>query len=247
MNNSIINWRAFPLAATMAMTTLASQAAVESGYVTDPVNPGDIMVRSADGHCVRTSAWSAGGWMGKCNVDGVTAESVDAAPVPAQDPTPVAATPAPEPTPVVQPAVAQDSIQPEPTPPAVVAYVAPVPIDRLILPADTLFDIDKSVIKPSGKVALDELVRQLSGNERVVLPVGHTSNTGTSRHNMGLSIRRANAVKDYLVSQGVSADRIHPSGKGENYPVATNTTVAGRTQNRRVEIEVMATPKDAKW
>jgi len=114
----------------------------------------------------------------------------------------------------------------------------------MTLQAATLFDFDKAVLKPAGKTALDGLVADLSKlNVETVIAVGHTDATGSDAYNQRLSERRVQAVKAYLVSQGVPADRIKTEGKGEAQPTASNTTREGRAQNRRVEIEVVGTRK----
>ena len=96
----------------------------------------------------------------------------------------------------------------------------------------------------AGKAALDGLVADLSKVDvETLIAVGHTDATGSDRYNQGLSIRRVEAVKAYLVSKGVPADRIKTEGKGEADPVASNQTREGRAQNRRVEIEVVGTRK----
>ncbi len=118
---------------------------------------------------------------------------------------------------------------------------APV-YDKVVYDANTFFDFDKSVLKPDGRKMLDELVRRVGQMElEVILAVGHTDSIGTEKYNQGLSERRAAAVKTYLVSQGVDANRVYTEGKGELQPIATNSTAAGRAQNRRVEIEVVGT------
>ena len=110
--------------------------------------------------------------------------------------------------------------------------------------AETLFDFDKSVIKPAGKAALDALVADLSKvNVETVIAVGHTDSIGTNDYNQKLSIRRVEAVKAYLVSNGVPADQIKTEGRGESEPVASNKTREGRAMNRRVQIEVVGTQK----
>jgi OOP family OmpA-OmpF porin len=74
----------------------------------------------------------------------------------------------------------------------------------------------------------------------VVEVAGHTDSVGSEEYNMGLSDRRANSVKDYLISQGITATRLTARGYGESQPVASNDTDAGRAQNRRVELIVLS-------
>lgn len=106
--------------------------------------------------------------------------------------------------------------------------------------ADTFFDFDKYVLKPAGRAALDDLVAKIQGvNVETIISTGHTDSIGTYAYNQRLSLRRANAVKAYLVSKGVPADLIVVEGKGEKQPVASNATREGRAKNRRVEIEVV--------
>ena len=108
--------------------------------------------------------------------------------------------------------------------------------------ADTFFDFDKYAIKPEGKAKLDDLVDKTKGiNLEVIIAVGHTDNIGTMAYNQKLSERRANAVKDYLVSKGIEKNRVYTEGKGEKQPVADNKTGEGRAKNRRVEVEVVGT------
>jgi OOP family OmpA-OmpF porin len=120
--------------------------------------------------------------------------------------------------------------------------VKPVTITKVTLQADTLFDFDKSAIKPAGQAALDKVVAGIKGIKlEVVVAVGNTDNVGTDAYNLALGQRRAAAVKTYLVSQGVSADRVYTESKGKANPVASNTTAEGRAKNRRVDIEVVGT------
>ncbi len=108
--------------------------------------------------------------------------------------------------------------------------------------ADAFFDFDKSVVKPAGKAKLDDLVAKIKGiNLEVIIAVGHTDSIGTDAYNQKLSVRRAEAVKAYLVSKGIEKNRVYTEGKGEKQPVADNKTGAGRSKNRRVEIEVVGT------
>ena len=108
--------------------------------------------------------------------------------------------------------------------------------------AETLFDFDKSVIKTEGKKVLDGVVDRLKDiNLEVIIAVGHTDSIGSDAYNMKLGMRRAEAVKAYLISKGIEKTRVYTDSKGERQPVATNKTAAGRAQNRRVEIEVIGT------
>lgn len=111
---------------------------------------------------------------------------------------------------------------------------------KVVLNADTFFDFDKATLKPEGRQVLDQVAEQASGMSlETLIAVGYTDSTGPAAYNQKLSVRRADSVKDYLVSKGVPADRIYTEGKGESDPIATNATREGRAQNRRVEIELV--------
>ena len=104
-----------------------------------------------------------------------------------------------------------------------------------------LFDTDKADLKPEAQSNLQKLAASLQNNQNTnILIVGHTDNTGSDSHNMDLSVRRAESVKSYIASNNVSPSRLTTSGKGESEPIADNTTVEGRAQNRRVEIVIVA-------
>ncbi|BBB65826.1 hypothetical protein UNDYM_1573 [Undibacterium sp. YM2] len=117
----------------------------------------------------------------------------------------------------------------------------PQPVsEKITFSAETLFDFDKSVVKPPGKQALDDLLNKLQGmNTEVMITVGHTDSVGSDAYNQKLSIRRAEAVKAYLVSKGIDATRVYTEGKGETQPIADNKTSDGRSKNRRVTVEVV--------
>jgi OOP family OmpA-OmpF porin len=125
--------------------------------------------------------------------------------------------------------------------------VAPVPVtppaaSKVTFAADAFFDFDKSVLKPEGRAKLDDLVSKIGGvNLEVIIAVGHTDSIGSDEYNQRLSVRRAEAVKAYLVTKGIERNRVYTEGKGEKQPVADNRTKEGRAKNRRVEIEVVGT------
>lgn len=100
------------------------------------------------------------------------------------------------------------------------------------------FDTDSAAIKADSKPTLDEIGKLLKKNKDMkLLVVGHTDNQGSFNYNIDLSKRRATAVTDALVNDyGISSDRLKPWGVGYTAPVATNTTEAGRSKNRRVEL-----------
>jgi outer membrane protein OmpA-like peptidoglycan-associated protein len=102
-----------------------------------------------------------------------------------------------------------------------------------------LFDTGKTALKPGAKSTLSKIAKQLQTDPSLKIAVeGHTDNVGSTATNQSLSEKRANAVRDYLVSAGISGDHITASGKGEEAPIATNKTAAGRQQNRRVELVI---------
>ncbi|NOL50224.1 outer membrane protein OmpA [Pelistega europaea] len=110
--------------------------------------------------------------------------------------------------------------------------------------ADTFFDFDRATLKPEGRNVLDQVAEQVQKlNLESLIAVGHTDSVGSEKYNQRLSERRAASVKSYLVSKGVPADQIIASGRGESQPVASNATREGRAKNRRVEIEIVGTPR----
>ncbi len=149
-----------------------------------------------------------------------------------------AAAPAPAPAAAPAPAPAPAKPAPAPQPPAAT---------KVTYAADAFFDFDKAVLKPEGKAKLDDLVGKVKGiNLEVIIAVGHTDSVGPDSYNQKLSVRRAEAVKAYLVSKGIEKNRVYTEGKGEKQPVADNKTAQGRAKNRRVEIEVVGTRANKK-
>ena len=119
--------------------------------------------------------------------------------------------------------------------PAIVQY------EKNTLSTAALFDFDKAVLKEAGKVALHELGDAIKAKGVKVVDIdiiGHTDSVGPAEYNMGLSVRRAEAVRDYIVSEGIDTNIIDVSGEGENNPIASNDTAEGRAENRRVDINV---------
>ena len=105
-------------------------------------------------------------------------------------------------------------------------------------PGDALFDFDKYVLKAEGKKSIDDAIAKMAKVDvEMVIATGHTDSIGTDKYNQRLSERRANTVKEYMVSKGIPAAKITTLGKGESQPVATNKTKEGRAKNRRVDIE----------
>ena len=148
---------------------------------------------------------------------------------------------APAPAPAIAAVVVVPPAAPAVKPPAP-AQPAPPAASKVTYAADTFFDFDKYVLKPEGKAKLDDLVGKVKGvNLEVIIAVGHTDSIGTVEYNQKLSVRRAEAVKAYLVSKGIEKNRVYTEGKGKKQPVADNKTAEGRAKNRRVEIEVVGT------
>jgi OmpA-OmpF porin, OOP family len=157
---------------------------------------------------------------------------------------PVAAAPAPAPAAVVAPVAAA------PAPAAAApAAAAPAPAagaaaTKVTYAADAFFASNSAVLKAAGKAKLDDLVGKVKAiNLEVIVAVGHTDSKGNDASNQKLSVRRAEAVKAYLVSKGIEKNRVYTEGKGSKQPVADNKTAEGRAKNNRVEIEVVGTQK----
>ncbi|MGR6807573.1 outer membrane protein OmpA [Sphaerotilus natans] len=187
--------------------------------------------RAADGTVLKNGTnelcWRDANWTPQTGVQGCDG-------VPAPKPAP-----APAPAPAPKPAVVPPAPAPKPAPVPVPA--APVS-EKVTFAADAFFDFDKAVLKKDAGAKLDDLVSKVKGvNLEVIIAVGHTDSRGSDAYNQKLSLRRAEAVKKYLVGKGIEANRVYTEGKGEKQPVADNKTDEGRAKNRRVEIEVVGT------
>jgi OmpA-OmpF porin, OOP family len=169
---------------------------------------------------------------------------------PTPRPAPVVVAPAPMPAPVVvapapvvvapAPVVAAPAPVAAPTP--VAAAQSAVTVEKVTFAADAFFDVNKAVLKPEAKAKLDDLASKIKAiTLEVIIAVGHTDSDASDAYNQKLSVKRAEAVKAYLVGKGIEANRVYTEGKGEKQPVADNKTKEGKAKNRRVEIEVVGT------
>ena len=208
------------------VTTDIKAPTPKSAYVQDARG---IIARDPFGLCWRTGYWTPADAVPGCDLPLCTPpeELKDGKCVLPPPP------PAPEQPPVAVP----------PTPAPAAPTAAPT-AEKVSFAADAFFDYDKAVLKPEAKEKLDEMAGKLNGvNLEVIIAVGHTDSMGTDQYNDKLSLRRAEAVKAYLLSKGIEANRVYTEGKGEKQPVADNKTAEGRAKNRRVEIEVVGTKK----
>ncbi|MCX7892940.1 MAG: OmpA family protein [Burkholderiales bacterium] len=218
---------AFGVLAGAAQPVLA-QASAGVPYVIDQRN---AIVKDPFGLCWRTGYWTPAQATCECDKDLLPKEKCEP----------------PAPKPAVAP--------PPPAKPAP-APVAPKPVqEKVTLAADVLFDFDKAVIRPEGAAKLDDLVSKIKPIAlEVIIAIGHTDRIGSKEYNQKLSVRRAEAVKAYLVSKGIEPNRIYTEGKGLTQPVkdCPNPSAKGPVKtfqeliaclqpNRRVEIEVVGT------
>ncbi len=180
-------------------------------------------VQNGSGEAVKNSA-------GECvrAQFGSMPEGCEAAPKPEPKPEPPPPPPKPKPTP-----------KPVPKP-------KPKPIEKVSLNADTMFDFDKSTLKPAGMAALDEFVAHLRGATVSAINVaGHTDYIGTDAYNKTLSEKRAKTVADYLVSKGIPAKALQVQGFGESQAKQPPPPVsaAERAKDRRVDVEAQGSRK----
>ncbi|AMD94524.1 OmpA family protein [Leptotrichia sp. oral taxon 847] len=115
---------------------------------------------------------------------------------------------------------------------------------KLVAPENITFDTNSYIVKSQFKGTVRSIADTLKAYpDSKIIVSGHTDNTGNDAINDPLSVNRANAVANLLQEDGVSNSRITSTGYGSRNPVATNTTAAGRQQNRRVEINIVANQK----
>jgi OmpA-OmpF porin, OOP family len=214
----------------LAITTMlpfngSAQDARNQGYLLD--QNGEVVTSSTTGLCWRDSDWTPARAVERCDPTGL----------------PLAYTPAAAPAPAVI-AAAAPTAAPQPAP------AKPVP-QKMSFSADALFDFDQSALKAEGKTMLDDFVRQLSSaTYDTILATGHADRFGSPDYNQKLSERRANTVKDYLISKQILVSRITAEGKGETRPVTRPGDCAGARSakviaclqpDRRVDIEMTGT------
>jgi OOP family OmpA-OmpF porin len=184
----------------------------------------------AGGLCWRTGYWSP-------------AMAIEAC-----DPELIKKPPPPPPAPAPKPAPPPPAPAPAPAPPPPKPAPAPA-VQKITLASKALFDFDKAVLRPDGRAAIDaDVISKLPQVQKLelVLVTGHTDRIGTQQYNQRLSERRADAVRDYLVSKGVPKDRIETLGMGKTQPVpgvvcnqkSLKELIVCLAPNRRVEVEV---------
>jgi peptidoglycan-associated lipoprotein len=167
---------------------------------------------------------------------------VVAAPPPTQPPAVVTPPPPPPPAPAPAP-VAPAPPPPAPAPPPTAAPAPPPPAPKEFQPNDAVkpifFDFDKAVIRPGDAKTLDASAAWLKQNANQLLLIeGHCDERGTNEYNLALGDRRAKAAMNYLVAQGISADRMTIVSYGEERPVCTEHTDACWAKNRRDQFMV---------
>jgi OOP family OmpA-OmpF porin len=214
-------------AAVFAASSLSAAHAAEDRSINNWMDPYGLVWMNGDNKL----CWQDGFW-----TPATAANAQCGLPVVAK------AEPAPPPPPPPAPAPAPEAPKPAP---------APVPVsEKVTYSADTFFQFNKAVLLPAGKEALDQLADKIKGiNLEVVISTGYTDSFGSVPYNLKLSLRRAEAVKAYLVSKGIPADKIYVEGKGKTDfrvdPKSCKGTfkqqVECQAPNRRTVVEVVGT------
>ena len=208
---------------TIVATALIAICAVAAGLPFAPAQAQEGMgywkdssgqpIRSGFGECVRAGYFAPSMATEQCD--------------PSLAPKKAVAVPAPSGSSAVEPKSAS------------LPVVVPTP-QSVTYKADSFFDFDRVSLKPEGTAALLQMLEQAKGtNIEEIRVEGHTDAVGSEGYNLKLSVRRAEAVKELLVKQGVPANVVKTEGFGETQPVANNATGEGRAQNRRVTVELI--------
>jgi OOP family OmpA-OmpF porin len=178
------------------------QAEGSDGYLTDSSGK---PVRSRSGECVHTYSWREGFRFADC------------------EPAPAPVVEAPAPKVVEAPAPVVEQAPPAPAP-------APVPQNvPFRISMDAFFEFDQATLRPEGKSELDELARRLAVTHYDKLTiVGHADRIGPAAYNKKLSERRASAIRDYLITQGIEGEKISSSGVGESQPTTSCSGLRGK-------------------
>jgi len=236
------------IALLAASAGFASNASAAEDIKVDPkiqahvpyvIDSRGVVVRSATGLCWRTGFWTPA-YAASVPAVGCACDKDLLPKDVCEPPAPVAAAPAPKAEPAPAPA-------PAPKPAA----------QKITLSADALFDFDKAVLRQEGKDKIDDVVSKLGSIDlEVIIAVGHADRIGKEKYNQTLSEKRAAAVKEYIVSKGVEANRVYTEGKGESQPVTGDACMKMGAENfrnkklvnclqpdRRVDIEIIGTQK----
>ena len=227
MNKILKNSILAALVAILGLFASFAQAQVSSGiYLTD--TRGQVVI-SGYGLCWHTSAWTPAA--AATDPNGCTCDK-DLIPKDVCEPKTAAASTAA---------------------PAADAPKAAIVNDKITVAADALFDFNKSTLRPEGKAKIDEVAAKANSLVlEVVIAVGHADRIGGAAYNQKLSEKRAAAVKDYMVSKGIPANRIYTEGKGSTQPVTKPDQCKGKKSakviaclqpDRRVDIEIIGTKK----
>jgi OOP family OmpA-OmpF porin len=221
------------MAALLPAATMAQVNGKNQGYLVDQ----DFRVVTAVGGtvCVRTSDWTparaAAAEAGPfCDADLFAKKAAD--------------TPASPSTPAPAPKAAGPAAPAKPEPQKLLPQ-------KINFSADALFDFDSADLRPAGKAMLDDLTRVLQGAKyEVILAIGHADRIGSVKYNQKLSVRRAEAVKKYLVDKGIEPNRVYAEGKGKSQPLTKaadcrmknrKALIACLQPDRRVDVEVTGT------
>ena len=213
---------------TVAGAAFATGTAVNSDNWRNGSGNLQWKIGNASGLCWRNANWTPATAAPGC--DGAIA--------------PKAAAPAAAAAPVMAAKPAAPAAAEKPAAPAAKPAAPAAAATKVTYASDVFFAANQAVLKAAGKAKLDDLVGKVKGiNLEVIVAVGHTDSKGSDKANQAMSVRRAEAVKAYLVSKGIEKNRVYTEGKGSKQPVADNKTAEGRAKNNRVEIEVVGTQK----